>query len=636
MAQRANVPSLPPSFSTIRDILNGKHAESSLVNVAGLVMDYRTPIKTRGTDYKCEIRLFDQSVENQDESICLNIFRPCDEIPLAGCGDVVLLFRVKVQCRPDVSLVTNRYSDIYSFDASAIPKPPADASRALRCMNTKKHHTLTPAETTFVSSLYHRTDKSRVPTKLEFAEKVTMSANVKEKVKLLRDVSDSTFADIIGRIVKEPYDDNERITLWISDYTENAAFFNFPYKGDDTKGDAAWTGPFGKRSIQITCFEPHASFIQSSKLSDCWVHLRNVHIKYGRNGKNLEGFLRGDRTLGQGQRTRVQRLDHLQDREALDPRLVDAIRRKRDYERSQTRQIEEITEAATAGQRRRAALAPDAEPPAKKKPLGRKRAAKQKAAEQEASAAEAVPDINSQIKCEHMDKQASLVSDMLKTPTLKTSIDGTDVALELPFTNHNYRANTHVVDFAPCDLRRFARPVHPRADEYQALSDNASVSSSSSSSSSSSPTSRAAPTSWEWRFFLKLQDATPSPSPPHSVWVLVDNQAAQCLINLDATDLKRHPIALNTLRERLFILWGDLEEHKRRARNDATATRRPPDSDDEQPKPSRAPKVLNRPFACCVCQFGVRVRERDEARANAGPRKRWQRVFALFGTKIMA
>ncbi|PHH63445.1 hypothetical protein CDD81_5824 [Ophiocordyceps australis] len=636
MAQPKNDHLLPPSFSTIRDILNGRHPENSLVNVAGLVMDYRAPIKTKGTDYKCEIRLFDQSVENQDDSICLNIFRPCDEIPFAGCGDVVLLFRVKVQCRPDVSLVTNRSSDIYTFDANSIPRPPADASRALRCMDMKKHHTLNPTETTFVSSLYHRADKSRMPTKFEFAEKVKISANVKEKVKLLRDVSDSTFADIVGRVVKEPFDDNERITLWISDYTENEAFFNFSYKGGDMMGMSGWTGPFGKRSIQITCYEPHASFIQSSKLRDCWVYLRNVHIKYGKNGCNLEGFLRGDRTPGQGRRTGVQRLDHLQDRESLDPRLVDAIRRKRDYERSQAKQLEEITEAAMAGQRRKAALAAEAEPLAKKKKTNRykDRAARfQPAAKQEASAAVTVADINSQVKCEHLDKPVSLVSDMLKPQTLKTSIDGSEVALELPFTNHNYRANMHVVDFAPCDLRRFARPVYAKADEYQALSDNDSVSSA--NDCSSSPTSSAAPSSWEWRFFLKLQDATPSPSPRQSLWVLVDNQAAQCLINLDATDLTRHPDALHTLRERLFILWGELEEHKSRARDDAK-TRGPPDSDDEQLRLARRHKVLNRPFACCVCQFGVRVRERDEARANAGARKRWQRVFALFGTKIVA
>lgn len=44
--------------------------------------------------------------------------------------------------------------------------------------------------------------------------------------------------------------------------------------------------------------------------------------------------------------------------------------------------------------------------------------------------------------------------------------------------------------------------------------------------------------------------------------------------------------------------------------------------------------LSNIPFACCIRQYGVRVREPDPLRADAGKGRRWERVFGLFGTKI--
>jgi protection-of-telomeres protein 1 len=43
----------------------------------------------------------------------------------------------------------------------------------------------------------------------------------------------------------------------------------------------------------------------------------------------------------------------------------------------------------------------------------------------------------------------------------------------------------------------------------------------------------------------------------------------------------------------------------------------------------------NKPFACCIKQYGAKVRETDRSKADAGDGKRWQRRFALFGTTIL-
>lgn len=50
------------------------------------------------SDWKCQLRIYDSSVEQDTESsICLNIFRPSSEMPKAGCGDVVLIRSAKVR-----------------------------------------------------------------------------------------------------------------------------------------------------------------------------------------------------------------------------------------------------------------------------------------------------------------------------------------------------------------------------------------------------------------------------------------------------------------------------------------------------------------------------------------------------------
>ena len=43
----------------------------------------------------------------------------------------------------------------------------------------------------------------------------------------------------------------------------------------------------------------------------------------------------------------------------------------------------------------------------------------------------------------------------------------------------------------------------------------------------------------------------------------------------------------------------------------------------------------NKPFLCCIRQYGVTLDEEDPTKANAGKGKRWQRVFGLFNTQIL-
>ena len=238
------------------------------------------------------------------------------------------------------------------------------------------------------------------------------------------------------------------------------------------------------------------------------------------------------------------------------------------------------------------------------------------------------------------------IAEMLEPAVHETTINGQKIKLQLPFTNLNYRSNVNVVDFMPASLEDFAVPKK-MSSEFDVLSDNEEDSNSESDSETEVDLTQDSSTElgWQWRFYLQLEDAIATPGKEKErVWVSVDNQSAQCLMSLDASNLRRSPQDLDALRQKLFLLWGELEEHKalkenKRAKSVQAAQRGEApqhSSDDEGGTNLKASneKVCSRPFPCCIRQYGVKVRETDPAKADAGKGKRWQRMFALFGTKI--
>lgn len=83
--------------------------------------------------------------------------------------------------------------------------------------------------------------------------------------------------------------------------------------------------------------------------------------------------------------------------------------------------------------------------------------------------------------------------------------------------------------------------------------------------------------------------------------------------------LRQHPQLLAKLREKLAVLWGNLQEVKT------------PAEDDEIPW---ADSVSNLPFDCCIREYGEKVENEEDAaalRAELG----WIRLHRLFGTTIL-
>lgn len=539
--------------------------------------------------------------------------------------------------------------------------------------------------------MYHSLGKDRVPEEHVFEAMVLRSATVKDKFRLLESVREGQFCDIIAQVVKEPFYMGDKFTLWVTDYTENSDFYCHSLKSEEllsegmdgdpyaytakympTESQSHWQGPFGKRSMQITCFEPHATVIREIPISTGhWIILRNLQVKVGHNGANLEGFLREDREA-QGVKIGIQKLDLREGRETIDPRLLDALRRKKEYERNKKQQLKDITEAAKAGQKRKAGIESDTESkPKKKNSKSRKndkRSAKRHAEKERQGVQDMVEVVevdtnplskiddfpqstllllmSTLVKCENERTPASSVSEIKEFVKYLTTTNGNELMIQLPFVNLNYRSNVRVVDFSPSKLEDFA--YAKKQKECAALSDTEEDEDSDDSDSAQDQDTAMGSMNeriWEWRFFLQLEDVHVSKNQKRErIWVAVNNASAQYLTDLDACNLSRDQGKLTALREKLFVLWGDLEERRKQEqeknerRIEAARQGKPPeDSDNEDQDASETSgktAFKNRPFSCCIQQYGVKVPELNPANADAGEGKRWQRVFGLVGTRI--
>ena len=471
-------------------------------------------------------------------------------MPKPAAGDVLVIHSAKVQSyRNTISLIAHKSTSFYIYSAADIPKPPQSALCALQ--SPQNARTLGEADHEYVSCLYHFTNRDSIPDEITFQNRVDQSARRKDKFCKLDSVIDGQFCDVIVNVVKAPFDEIDKTTLWVSDYTENDAFHKFSWDGvklgahgrdqyggyTDTLTATKWVGPFGRRSMQITCFEPHASQVKSEVQLGQWIRFRNLRIKFGKSGLNLEGVLHEDRDFNNRLQIEVLKLN---EKDNCDPKLRDAIQRKKEYEnlKKQQKSFAENEMAGGAGGKR---------------------------------------------KAENNDSDSESDSDR----------------------------------------------------------------------GSPGPTSEQKV--WEWRFALQLEDADPKlKGEKDKFWAIVNNIEGQQLTGLDACDLRRDPDVLNSLREQLFRLWGNLEELKLQEQNCQITTRQrvaanlpPPSSpmdighqhaqqkmDDAKSKGYSGVGLSNKPFSCCIQQAGVKLREPNSLLADAGEGRRWQRVYYLFGTKI--
>jgi hypothetical protein len=193
--------------------------------------------------------------------------------------------------------------------------------------------------------------------------------NVKNKFALLKDVKPGGFYDILGEVIRVYGETFDSATVYLSDYTPNSLFYNYPWAEAQTSngrdGDEhgylksrpkaakdVWTGPYGKMTIQLTLWDGHAAFVKEQVRLKSWVLLRNVQIKFGKSGQHLEGFLRGDKNAIEG-KIQVEVMERSEEPDDNDSRWKEAIARKYDWEKKFKQQKQAILDEADGTKRKR-------------------------------------------------------------------------------------------------------------------------------------------------------------------------------------------------------------------------------------------------------------------------------------------
>lgn len=151
---------------------------------------------------------------------------------------------------------------------------------------------------------------------------------------------------------------------------------------------------------------------------------------------------------------------------------------------------------------------------------------------------------------------------------------------------------------------------------------------------------------WEWSFALQLEEITKRPknddgaadgSGSSRIWLHVGHSEAQFLFGndvADPSDLRQDSGLLTQLREKLYILWGDLEERKRKEVEDERVAKRlklaaGAEKQAKQEQEQQQEEPSNLPFNCCLQEYGV-LQDGGSAEELAD----WERQYMMFGVVI--
>ncbi|KAK4705251.1 protection of telomeres protein 1, partial [Phenoliferia sp. Uapishka_3] len=109
----------------------------------------------------------------------------------------------------------------------------------------------------------------------------------------IEDVSVAEYCDVVGSVVKF-YEGNQNFysdhnTIFITDYTTNTSLMDYQSDSHDS-----WSGPWGQRTLQITCWGPNAEAATKLGRIGNLLHFRNLRPKLNEHGL-LEATLDVDR-----------------------------------------------------------------------------------------------------------------------------------------------------------------------------------------------------------------------------------------------------------------------------------------------------------------------------------------------------
>jgi hypothetical protein len=606
-------PRLPPNYVNVNDAI----VRRGVLSVMGVVVDIMggAAYRTNGTSMCITFTIKDQNLDNGHvwDGLRIKYFKESETLlPPVQEGDVILLRDLRIKIWNGKVLGVAPQDRIIPW---AVFRPDRDPTAHLPALTGPSSFEPTYQEKTYAASLLEAspgTFRTVTVTRSNLAQvSVSRPASTTQKFSLLQDIQDGQFVDLIGEIIKIYGNDSEKATLYFTDYTKNDNLFLYASDDNDSghgrEGDPYgyiqrqkknWNGPTGRMSIQITLWEPHASFVRGNFNIGDIVRLKNVKIKWSRVEEgSLEAVVHGNRA-------NPDETNAFSVNSSNDPRVQQLLARREAYwnarPKKQKREPNEDNERPSRKpNKRQSKVAP-------KKELG-----------------QTILDIKKRMAVnEHVEPRvppsgvhAQSLEAILNNPS-HDNISTSGIRYRLPFQNLCYLTTVRVVDFYPPLLEDFAVHKEQVSLAYNRKHD---------------PASRTFKI-WEWRFCLLVEGSFPATlgQSNERAKLFVSNYEAEHLLQLNAVDLRRRSEVLGQLREKLFILWGDLEERKRRAIETGN-------------KSLDIGPVSSKPFNCCIMEYGVRCSHpRDPNKGHDGRSYGcadrdcfgWERRFGLLKTTI--
>ena len=673
---------LPAQFSDLNTAYNA--APHSFHHVMGVVVDLLAPNRPpSGSDWQMTFKLLDPKLRDSvygSQGMTVKFFKAdYEHLPqVRNLGDIVLLRNIKVMAfRGQQTLLSSYQTVVVVFPGSAIPEPAFriayEGSKRLECLGIHRaKEQVHVSEQSYAIDLKHemrntveglpstnvvgfgdggfnpvasdgpaakrpRLSEPSLPARppplapmgaavrtrhsdglpQPVAEPVLRSS-FGPKFKLVQDLAHFNFADICAQVVKKyplPYGGCE---LYVSDYTANKAMWFYPPPGEEDSherdGDIfgyaggltkrQFPGPWEWNVLKVNVKDPHAHFVNQKVAEGDFVLLHNVKMKIKDEGAKLEGDMWPDgRNLEKVQVTRLMKHDV--------PEIQAILERKQKYWAVRETKL---GHQEVAGQTKTA----------------RKKAKKRKKLEREAAEAEAretsakeksKADVNPHVRCSHDEVPVSSIKDILDLDDERhTNTPSSGESYVIPFINAKYRVRARVVDFEPKTLGVFSVPAEPEDEEDRSINSIEGVSWQTSQK-------------YMWSFRLLLEDASTAARPGggerERIWITFHHESAQYLLGNDVDDpsnLRADKQLLAKLREKMYILWGNLEERYLEGQQ-----RMEVDGEGE----GEGTKLSNRPFECCVMEYGVPVKGKEggegmESKAN-GVGLGYKRMYAGFG-----
>lgn len=605
-----------------------RKCDFQLYNVIGVITDYLKPAQSRGTDLTMKLQLWDTSCTkspdlNSNGMVIRCFGKDTNSFPrIQDVGDIVIAHDIKTMSKGSQRFgISNKSSTWTVISGSSLLNSSDPQFVDVEVRNTpasKFTESSRPsiAELRYANSLVKTKDISTrhgppKSTTLDMATSTTehggMPPPIRKKFRMIKDVVSphqagaSQFVDLVGEVRRVYGAGGNPVEIQLTDYTEHPLLFDYAEPDSTSMQKSSWVGPWGKRVITINAWDHHGQHVIEKVRNNeidlgTYLRLCNVHIKMDKLGSMMQGNMRGGNNSGTSITIHCAKdAEHISE-------LKDLITRKRAYNvarKSKAIGFVQDQDEPTKKRHHEQEPADDGKHKQKKSKSAKKRQ-KQKKADALST--------NQHVRCEAINIPLTSVTSILAGEFLDRQTP-TGNPYRLPFQNVKYKSSVLVVDFFPDKLEDFATPY--RVSEYEALSDYDSLDDE--EASLDHATRKPHDVKWKWHFILMVQDSSvPKKSKQVSaeeedyptMMLQVTGTDGDYLLNEEACDLRNQPQELAKLREKLFVLWGDLEERKRAG--------------------EKAGLASSRPFECLVKEYGVLQPDTSQ----------WERMFRILGTNI--